>query len=746
MPPIRHISGRFIQAAAADCPSDLRLSLEAGEESGFVLLEAEDGEDSKKLRKFSMTAYTGGRLHLKGFAYPVVVDLSGMRIPKKSRPILRGHDPDRIAGHSTAVTNSGGSLKLDGVISGANDCAREIAESADNGFPWESSIGAQATKMVFVDRGEKVSVNGRAFVGPLYVARQSVLKEISFVPMGADEGGASATVTAHHNTSPDSPMPPFAEWLNAQGFQEDTLSDQSRTFLQGQYNRLKLEAEEGDAEPKTRKKTRAKQRGSQTIHAGGDGDSLMDDLDLSDIRAQYAAETKRVKGIRTICAKYGDVMIPIQGEDGETTNVDLESHAVEAGWTTDQTELHALRHSRPKAPAGHIAPGRDDLNAKAIEASLLLSTSHSEEQVAKQYDEKTMEAALSKKYRHWTLHALMGAVIHAAGQHFVGNHKTDDFIRATKTAERAIKAAGFSTLSVANVLENVANKSLIASYESVETVWQEFCAIKSYSDFKVQSRYRLDSSGAFKKVGADGELKHVGMTDAKYTNQLDTFGAIIALNRQMMINDDLDAFLDIPRFLGEMAANRQEEEFFVLLLSNPGSFYSVGNKNLITGAGSALSIDALTDAENKFRDQVKPNGKPLLITPQKLLVGTALKVTADVLHTEQTIVDGTATAKQPAKNPHAGKYKPICSPYLNNTAITDQDGNALSGQSSTQWYLFANPNQRAAFVMGTLNGQRRPVIESEETPFETLGMQWRGYLDFGVGAEDPVASVRSAGG
>jgi hypothetical protein len=47
--------------------------------------------------------------------------------------------------------------------------------------------------------------------------------------------------------------------------------------------------------------------------------------------------------------------------------------------------------------------------------------------------------------------------------------------------------------------------------------------------------------------------------------------------------------------------------------------------------------------------------------------------------------------------------------------------------------------------MAFLNGNRIPVIESEDAEFDTLGMQWRAYHDFGVGFEDPVAAEYNAG-
>jgi len=50
------------------------------------------------LRRFAMTAYTGGPMALAGWPHPVVVDLSGLALGKKSRPILMDHNTGRIVG------------------------------------------------------------------------------------------------------------------------------------------------------------------------------------------------------------------------------------------------------------------------------------------------------------------------------------------------------------------------------------------------------------------------------------------------------------------------------------------------------------------------------------------------------------------------------------------------------------------------------------------------------------------------
>jgi hypothetical protein len=191
-----------------------------------------------------------------------------------------------------------------------------------------------------------------------------------------------------------------------------------------------------------------------------------------------------------------------------------------------------------------------------------------------------------------------------------------------------IQASGFTSLSLSGVLSNVANKGLIAAYTAVEVVWNQFCAVRSHGDFKVHTRYRLDSTGAFKKVAADGELKHIGLSDSSFTNQLGTFGAIIALTRQMMINDDLGAFMDIPTMLGRLAALRIEEAAFVLLLSNPSSFFAAGNRNYMPPAPARrCRSPSLTTAEQKFRDQVVATASRCW-SARSCCVGSTLKVTA----------------------------------------------------------------------------------------------------------------------
>jgi hypothetical protein len=206
----------------------------------------------------------------------------------------------------------------------------------------------------------------------------------------------------------------------------------------------------------------------------------------------------------------------------------------------------------------------------------------------------------------------------------------------------------------------------------------------------------------------------------------------------MIINDDMGAFTDIPRQIGMGAAEAIADAVWGLLLSNPNNFFSAANKNYLDGADTALSVDSLTAAEILFSQQTKPNGRPLGISASILLVPTALKVAAQLLMTSVLLNETTTANKgKPANNPHVGKFSVASSAYLANSSFP--------GASSKAWYLFADPNRLPALEIAFLNGIDRPTVEKTDADFNTLGIQFRGYIDFGAREQDHRAAIKLKG-
>ena len=88
-------------------------------------------------------------------------------------------------------------------------------------------------------------------------------------------------------------------------------------------------------------------------------------------------------------------------------------------------------------------------------------------------------------------------------------------------------------------------------------------------------------------------------------------------------------------------------------------------------------------------------------------------------------------------NVYRGKYRVASSVYMENSSYT--------GNSTAAWYLLADPMDLPVIEVVFLNGRETPIVESADADFDTLGIQVRGYHDFGVAKQEFRGGVRSAG-
>ena len=670
-------SNKQSEVDAESVPSSLRIVCD--DASSINLQAAEAAEEGKPaLRKFSMVAYTGGAMRLGGWPYPVVVDLAGMRVTRKSRPILKDHDRASIVGHTDDIMVGDSRLEVAGVISGVGNTAQEVIATSENGFPWQASLGANADKVVFIPEGKTATANSREFKGPVYIARKSTLGEVSFVALGADDDTEARIAAGQSGDDED---------LDSEQPDDDTT-----------------ESDDSEIDPV-----------NASLDMGSKPKRPVTSGVVSKMRIEAAAESKRIAGIRKVCA----------GKHPE-----IEARALEEGWSVTKTELAVLRIERPKAPDQQAS--QPMYRREVLEAACCLSVGLDETKLLKAYGERTLNAA--DPLRHIGLRELVAECARLEGF---------DVPRVFGDGTATIRA-GFSTMSLPGILENVMNKTLLSAYESTPIAAFDLCSIGTVSDFKEISRYRLLGTGGFEKVAPDGELKHGKLSDQKYSNKADTYGQILALTRHDIINDDLNAFMDIPRQMGRSGAESIDELFFTLLLKNT-AFFSSANGNLLQGPDTKFGPESLTIAKTTFRKQkAGPSNKakdqkPINIRPEFLVVPVELETDAELLMgSAQLMIDAQGTpTKIPVDNPHRNKYRVISTPHLSDSYY--------QGASGSAWYLFANPNVLPAFEIVFLNGRRTPVIERVEMPANTLGMGFRSYIDFGVNSQDPRAAVKVTG-
>lgn len=681
-----------------------------------MTLEAAAGEDGKpRVRRFSMTAYTGGAMSVAGYYWPVIADLAGMTVATQRRPILKQHDPDQIVGHTEKIDLTSQTIKLSGSISGVGDAAQEVTATADNGFPWQGSIGAAVQQLEFVDRGNTVKVNGKNFIGPVYVARKTTLKEVSFVPLGGDDN-TSATIAAEHTRGN---AMGFEAWLKAQGWDAEQLTDGQRTTLKAAYD-AEIKASNPPADPPANPPVPAPapiKAASETV----DPNKAIEDL-RAEMRREQAAETTRINAIRRLCAAHDGLQITVDGK-----KVDLEAHAIEAGLTAEATELHILRAARPKSPAIHMSDNERPAEG-VLEAALAIQGKLGDDRLVAAYGEQTLDAA-RKHYRNGV--SLKTMLLEAAWE----NGYTDRHFPRGAGLRQLLRAA-FSSYSLPGHFSNTANKFMLAGFESVESTWREISATRDVNDFKQVTSYRLTGALEFEPLTPAGTLAHGTIDEESFTNQARTYGIMIGITREDIKNDDLGALTQVPRRIGRGGALKLNTVFWTAFMNN-SDFFKSANNNYQEGAGTALSVDSLTTLEQLFLDQVDPDGKPLALTPAILLVPNALNVTASQISRDLEIRDTTASKVRTTSNPHAGKFRPVRSSYLSNSAIT--------GNSTKAHYLLADPMDLAVIETCFVDGVQQPFVETADADFDSLGVQMRGYLDFGVNKQEHRAGAKSKG-
>jgi hypothetical protein len=432
------------------------------------------------------------------------------------------------------------------------------------------------------------------------------------------------------------------------------------------------------------------------------------------IRAAAAAETDRIAAVRKACGGR---------------HPQIEARAIRDGWNEQRTELEVLRADRPSAPAIH---SRDTtVTALMLEAACMLTGKAPD--VEQYYDEPVLDAADRRFKGGINFQELL---LEAAWANGYDGRTFRDHRAVLRFAFSQGIAAASSTIDIGGILSNVANKFLLDGFFSVERTWRNICAIRSVTDFKTVTSYRLIGKDQYEQVQPGGEIKQGTLGQEVYTNKADTYGLVLSIDRRDIINDDLNAITTVPRKLGRGSGLKINDVFWTTFMNN-AAFFAVGNKNYVAGADTVLSIDGLTKADVAFNDQVDNDGKPIGIMPAIILVPTALNAIGTQLYKSLEIRDNTANAKGPIGNPHVGRFRVEVSRYLANAQYT--------GNSAKAWYLLAEPVDLPVIEMAFLNGQESPTIETAEADFNQLGIKMRGYHDFGVALQDPRGGLKAKG-
>jgi hypothetical protein len=417
--------------------------------------------------------------------------------------------------------------------------------------------------------------------------------------------------------------------------------------------------------------------------------------DLDAVRAEAAlAERSRVSAISALCERHG--------------LTDLRSTLVDGGATVDQARAQILETLATRDTQGtqartpHVQMGADERDHRraGIEEAILHRASPNAFKLTDN----------GRQYRSLSLLELGREVLERESVSTRGMDKL-------QLAQRALATSDFP-----GILANVANKTLRAGYEMAPRTHLPWTKRASAPDFKTIQRSAMGDAPTLKKVNEHGEFTVGTIGEGKETYQLVTYGRIVAVTRQVIINDDLGAFSDIPRKFGYSAATLESDTVWGVLTANAAlgvdstALFHANHGNL-TGTGTALSVDSLGVGRTLLRKQTSIDGQYINVTARYLLVPAA-KETLAQQYTSQAYIAGQSSAI----NPFAGTLQVIAEPRLDVA-------------SGTAWYLAADPMQIDTIEYCYLDGQDGVYIESRNG-FEVDGLEIKARLDFAAKALD----------
>lgn len=274
-----------------------------------------------------------------------------------------------------------------------------------------------------------------------------------------------------------------------------------------------------------------------------------------------------------------------------------------------------------------------------------------------------------------------------------------------------------STSDFPDLLADVANKTLRDQYAEAPQTYQAISRRISLPDFKPIKRNQLGDAPQLTKVLAGGEFTRGSVGEGKEQFSLLTYGRVVALSRQALINDDMDAFSRIPGLFGRSARDLESDLVWAEVTNNAAmadgyNLFDTTHHGNLSGTSDAISVTSVGAARKAMRIQKGLGGKQFLsIAPRYLIVPPSKETIG-----EQFLSPAMVATQDSNKNPFMGRLQLIAEPRL-------------EAASTTAWYLAADPGAIDIIEYAYLEGESGPMIETR-LGFDVDGMELKCRHDF----------------
>jgi HK97 family phage prohead protease len=271
------------------------------------------------------------------------------------------------------------------------------------------------------------------------------------------------------------------------------------------------------------------------------------------------------------------------------------------------------------------------------------------------------------------------------------------------------------------ILANVANKTLRMGYDESPRTFVPFCRQTNLADFKIVSRTLLGEAPTLTLKAPGMEITEGTLSETREQWSLKTYAKAFSIDREAIVNDDLDAFSRIPALFGAAAARMESDVVWAVITT--GDTTAMGDGGFLfraanTASAASPSSTSLMDMRRVIRLAKGVDGTTLLnLMPSFIIAPEALYGAIEQLFSGAYVPTGATTAMTAQLLALQRIYEP-----------------RLDADSATKWYMSAAPSQIDTVEYGYLAESPGPQTMTEMD--FGVGMTVKVFEDFGAKAID----------
>lgn len=299
--------------------------------------------------------------------------------------------------------------------------------------------------------------------------------------------------------------------------------------------------------------------------------------------------------------------------------------------------------------------------------------------------------------------------------------------------------AAMTTSDFPVLLKSSLSRVLEDGFSKAETTYRSLVKEVAHPDFREYTSVQMQDVPANvwdNPLVEGGETRSFSLSESTRGSRVESYGAKFNITRQMLVNDDLGAFVGMVQKFAKSADKfinkcvydfiQQKGKYANFTLKDGHALFDKTNhKNVIDGAKSALSKEALSSARIAMSRQKDEWGEDISIHPKLLIVPPELVDVATELMVSSATLE--ANKNSGVKNIYQGAYSIITDPALSEPEA---------------WYLFAKEQIYLGYLRQ--NGGAKPIIELKDKSLVD-GLVYEGVLDFVVYAANYQGVLKSKG-